>query len=187
MADTSPDDVTQWLVAWSKGKPEALERLIPLVDAELRRLARGYLRRERPDHTLQTTALINEAYVRLIDSEHSDWQNRAHFIGIAAQTMRRVLVDHARRRRAQKRGGGAQTVTFDEALGNLGNCVDVVALHDAMESLEKLDPRLTRVVELRFFGGLNLEETGEVLGISVATVKRDWTTARTWLHKELEG
>jgi RNA polymerase sigma factor (TIGR02999 family) len=188
VATPSPAAVTELLRAWSDGDDGALERLMPLMEAELRRLARGYMGRERPGHTLQTTALVNEAFLRLTDARHVRWQDRAHFLGISARLMRRVLVDYARRRGYQKRGGGAQRVTLHEGLVSSPEpTLDVVALDRALEALEKADARKSQIVELRFFGGLSVEETAEVLHISADTVKRDWRLAKMWLLRELEG
>jgi RNA polymerase sigma factor (TIGR02999 family) len=181
------DDVTRLLKAWSDGNQQALNDLMPVVYAEIRKLARSYLRRERPDHTLQPTALVNEAYLRLVDQRQVRWNNRAHFFGIAAQMMRRVLVDHARSRKAEKRGSGNVAVTFDEALEVAATqALDVVSLDSALETLAALDPRQARIVELRFFGGLTVEETAEVVALSPATIKREWAAARAWLRRELE-
>ena len=183
MNHATPKSVTQLLVAWGDGDQTALDQLVPLVNEELRRLARGYMRRERPGHTLQTTALVNEAYLRLVDQKHMHWQNRAHFLAIAAQLMRRILVDYARRRQYQKRGGGAIQVTLghaDEAANE--RPPDLVALDEALAGLAEIDPRRSRVVELRFFGGLSIEETAEVLKVSPTAVERDWTIAKAWLH-----
>jgi RNA polymerase sigma-70 factor (ECF subfamily) len=179
--------VTELLQAWSRGDATALDRLVPLVYQELRRLAHRYLRRERADHTLQTTALVNEAYLRLVDSRRVRWQDRAHFLAVSAQLMRRILVDFARGRNYQKRGGGWQRVPVDEALG-IGHTadVDLVALDDALETLAAIDSRKSRVVELRFFGGLTAEETAEVLKVSADTVLRDWQFAKSWLARELQ-
>ena len=187
----SPSEVTQTFLRWRQGDPNALNALLPLVYEEMRRLAGSYLRSESAGHTLQPTALAHEAYLRLLDQRQVSWQNRAHFMGLAAQAMRRILVDHARRRGAQKRGGDAIHVALEdadvaaempEALG-----VPVEALNDALDRLAALDERQARVVELRFFTGLSIEETAEVLAISPATIKRDWTLARAWLHRELKG
>jgi RNA polymerase sigma factor (TIGR02999 family) len=184
----SPGAVTELLRAWSDGDDGALERLTPLVEAELRRLARAYMRRERRGHTLQTTALLNEAFVRLTDARSVRWQDRAHFLGIAARLMRRVLVDHARSRGSLKRGGAARRVTLDEGLVGSGEpAVDVVALDRALDALAEVDPRKSRLVDLRFFGGLSVEETAEVLQVSTDTVKRDWRLAKLWLLRELAG
>jgi RNA polymerase sigma factor (TIGR02999 family) len=182
------DDVTRLLRAWSDGDEQALNDLMPAVYTEVRKLARSYLRRERPDHTLQATALVNEAYLRLIDQKQVQWNNRAHFFGIAAQMMRRVLVDYARGRNAEKRGSGETPVVLDEALEVAANAhnVDVVAVDEALAVLAKLDERQARIVELRFFAGLGIEETAEVVGLSPATVKREWAAARAWLRRELE-
>lgn len=179
-------DVTQLLVDYSNGKREALDVLTPLVYGELRNLAARYLRRERSDHTLQSTALVHEAYLRLIDQNQVRWQNRAHFFGVAAQMIRRILVDHARTRHAQKRGGNAQKLSLDEAIGlPEQRDLDIIALDDALKLLAELDPQQSKVIELRFFGGLSIEETAEALGISPATVKREWVTARAWLLRQL--
>ena len=188
MTTPSPGAVTELLRAWSEGDDGALDRLVPLVEAELRRLARGYLGRERRGHTLQITALVNEAFLRLTDARHVRWQDRAHFLGISARLMRRVLVDYARRRGFQKRGGGAQRVTFDEGLvASPEPALDIVALDRALEALAQVDVRKSRVVELRFFGGLTVEEAAEVLNVSPDTVKRDWRLAKLWLLRALEG
>ena len=186
MAETSQHRVTQLLQKWSSGDSRALDELTPLVYSEVRKLARSYLRRERPDHTLQATALVNEAYIRLIDQRKVQWQSRAHFFGIAAQMMRRVLVDHARMRKADKRGAGAEAIVLDEALLSVERPVDLVRLDDALESLATLDPRQAKIVELRYFGELSIEETAEVVDLSPTTVKREWAAARTWLRRELE-
>ncbi len=184
----TPDlhEVTQLLRAWSEGDQAALEQLMPLVYDELRRLAQRHMRRERSGHTLQTTALIHEAYLRLIDQKEALWQNRAHFFAVAATLMRRILVDHARARHYQKRGGGAQQVTFDEALEvSDERAAEVIALDEALTALAEFDERKSRMVELRFFGGLSIEETAEVLGVSPGTVMRDWTLAKTWLQRTI--
>jgi RNA polymerase sigma factor (TIGR02999 family) len=176
------------LRAWGAGDAKALDLLLPLVDAELRRVARGYMSRERREHTLQTTALINEAYVRLVDAQRVQWQDRAHFLGIAARLMRQVLVDHARARRYQKRGGDAQRVTLEDDVRTAPPIdVDVLALDRALEKLSVFDARKGRVVELRFFGGLTVDETAAVLDVSADTVKRDWNFAKLWLLRELDG
>ena len=181
-----PFDVTQLLVNWNNGDQAALDELLPLVNDELRRLARNYLRRESPGHTLQPTALVNEAYLRLIDQKHVQWQNRAHFFGIAAQLMRRILVDHARRHAYAKRGGGAIQVSFDEGMAvTEAKTAELLAVHEALEQLTKLDARKGHIVELRFFGGLRLEEVAEVLSISSPTVQREWRAAKAWLHRIL--
>ena len=183
-----PPDVTQILQEVSGGDRGAPARLMPLVYDELRRLADHYLRRERPDHTLQPTALVHEAYLHLIDQRRVDWQNRAHFFGVAAQLMRRILVDHARRHRASKRGGFQQKLTLDEAVDySQPRDVDLIALDDALDALAQLDARQSRIVELRFFGGLTIEETAEALSVSPATVKAEWKMAKAWLRREIGG
>src|SRR6266545_72648 len=188
MATRSPAAVTELLRAWSDGDDGALDELMPLVELELRRLARGYMARERPNHTLQTTALVNEAFVRLTDARQVRWQDRAHFLGISARLMRRVLVDYARRRGFSKRGGGLQRVTLHEALVTSEDPgLDVVALDRALEALANVDLRKSHIVELRFFGGLSVEETAKVLQVSADTVKRDWRLAKLWLLRELKG
>jgi RNA polymerase sigma factor (TIGR02999 family) len=188
MASLPREEVTQLLLAWRQGEPLALEELIPVVHKELRRLAHRYMSGEREGHTLQTTALVNEAYLRLVDSSQVQWQNRAHFFAMAAQLMRRVLVDFARTRNYQKRGGEVLRVEFDEAwMGSIGQRGDlVVALDDALQELAKFDARKSQVVEMRFFGGLSAEETAEVLKVSEDTVLRDWKLAKTWLLRELK-
>ncbi len=185
---TSLQNVTQLLVSWSNGDQAALETLTPLVHQELHRLAARYMAGERPGHVLQATALVNEAYMRLVDWKNVRWQNRAHFFGVAAQLMRRVLVDVARTHRRAKRGGGQLQVSLSEA-GEVpaAQGADLVALDDALKTLETLDPRQSRVIELRFFGGLSLEETAHVLNVSVGTVRRDWSLAQAWLYRELSG
>jgi RNA polymerase sigma factor (TIGR02999 family) len=186
MRTHTPKEITQLLVAWGDGDESALEDLTPLVYQELHRLAHYYLGRERAGHTLQTSALVNEAYVRLIDWKNVRWRSRAHFFGVSAQLMRRILVDFARSRRYQKRGGGAYAIALDEAefvSGDKG--ADLVALDEALTSLAQLDVRQSKIVELRFFGGLSIEEAAEVLNVSPATVRRDWSLARAWLHREV--
>jgi RNA polymerase sigma factor (TIGR02999 family) len=186
MTTPSEKEVTRLLVAWSNGDQAALEQLTPLVYSELHRLAHRYLGRERKGHTLQTTALVHEAYLRLIDQKEVRWQNRAHFFAIAAQMMRRILVDYARSRSVAKRGGGAQQVSLDEAMEvSDERAADVIALDEALKSLSDLDQRKGRIIELRFFGGLSIEETAEVLGVSPGTVMRDWTFAKAWLQREI--
>jgi RNA polymerase sigma-70 factor (ECF subfamily) len=181
------DQVCELLRAWSDGDTSALERLTPIVYDELHRLARRYMRGERPGHSLQTTALVNEAYMRLVGYERMLWQNRAHFFAVSAQLMRRILVEHARRHN-QKRGGGVPHVSLEEAALVGGNrAADLVALDDAMHALAQLDPRKAQVVEMRFFGGLNVDETADALKVSPATVMRDWSTAKAWLYRELAG
>jgi RNA polymerase sigma-70 factor (ECF subfamily) len=186
MPASSAQHVTQLLQDWSQGKDAALEELLPLVHQELRRLARRYMFGERPGHTLQATALVNEAYLRLVNSRQVNWQNRAHFFAISAQLMRRILVDYARARGYQKRGGGIPKVTLDEALMGLEEKRrDLVALDDALKTLAGVDPRKSKVIELRFFGGLSVEETAGVLKVSPETVLRDWRLAKAWLTREM--
>jgi len=183
---TSPQPVTQLLVDWGNGDRHALEKLTPLVYQELKRLASRYLRRERREHTLQSTALVHEAWLRLIDQDHVHWQNRAQFFGIAAEMIRRILIDHARNRQAAKRGDGALKLSLDEALAAPDRRdFDLVALDDALEDLGKFDPQQGKLVELRFFAGLSIEESAEVLGVSPATVKREWAAAKAWLYREI--
>lgn len=186
MEDHPQTEITQLLKKWQEGDGAALESLMPLVHAELKRLAGAYLRRERPDHTLQSAALVNEAYLRLVDQNQTQWQNKAHFFGIAAQMMRRVLADHARSHNAKKRGAGMPLLELDEALVRAqSRSVDLLDLEKALLKLEKLDLQQGKIVELRFYGGLSIEDTANVLGISPATVKRDWSVARAWLFREL--
>src|SRR6059058_636233 len=181
----SSGEVSKLLRAWTDGDRGALDRLTPIVYDELHRLAQRYMKRERPGHSLQTTALVNEAYMRLVDYERMQWQNRAHFFAVSAQVMRRILVEHARRHNL-KRGGGVQHVSLDEAaMVGGGQDADLVVLDDAMNALARIDPRKVQVVEMRFFGGLSVEETAEVLKVSTVTVKRDWRAARAWLYREL--
>jgi RNA polymerase sigma factor (TIGR02999 family) len=185
--EPAAEDVSTLLRAWSDGDQSALERLTPVVYDELHRLARRYMKGERSGHSLQTTALVNEAYMRLVDYERMQWQNRAHFFAVSAQLMRRILVEHARRHNL-KRGGGVPHVSLDEASMVDGDPdADLVALDDAMNGLARIDPRKVQVVEMRFFGGLSVEETAEVLKVSPVTVKRDWRAARAWLYRELTG
>lgn len=185
MADVPSAGVTQLLLDWSRGDEKALETLTPLVYDELRRLAGSYMRRERPDHTLQSTALVHEAYVRLVD-QRVEWKSRSHFFGIAAQMMRRILVDHAKQHKSAKRGSGIRPVTLDEPLQVARQpSMDMVALDDALSALTAIDPQRARIVELRFFGGLSNEEVAEVLAISTATVQRQWAGARAWLYQEM--
>ena len=184
--DSSPGGVTELLVELRAGNPDAEAKLIPLVYEQLHRLAGHYMRHERPEHTLQPTALVNEAYLRLVAQRKVEWENRAHFIGVAARLMRQILVEHARAHQAEKRGALVQKISLDEDLEfSPEGPKELVALDDALERLHKLSPRQSRVVELRFFGGLSVEETAEVLGTSLRTVKRDWNVARAWLHGEL--
>lgn len=181
-----PTDVTQLLLDWNAGDQHALAELMPLVYAELRQIAARQLRRERSDHTLQATALVHEAWLRLVQTERLTWQNRAHFLGVAAELMRRVLVDHARRRSAGKRGSGETRLSLNEAIDVAQpREINLLALDDALTSLAALDPRQSKIVELKYFGGLEIEEIAEVVGISPATVKRDWQWARAWLHREI--
>jgi RNA polymerase sigma factor (TIGR02999 family) len=182
----STHEITKFLQGWQGGDRTALDALVPVVYKELRRLARYEMRNERPDHTLQSTALVHEAYFRLVGRDLPQWESRTHFFAIAAQLMRQILVDYARRRRASKRGSGACMLALDDAVAlPRGKDVDILALDDALNSLAEVDPRQSRVVELRFFAGLSLEETSEVMGIATATVQRDWTAARAWLHREI--
>jgi RNA polymerase sigma factor (TIGR02999 family) len=184
----SPAEVTRLIGEYRRGDRAALEKLVPLVYGELRKIAARALRAEREGHTLQPTALVHEAYLRMAEQKDVQWQNRAHFLGCAAQLMRHVLVDSARARRAGKRGGGVARVTLDDAMGVAdARALDLVALDDALSALASLDARQARVVELRYFGGLSIEETAEVLGVSPATVSNDWAIARTWLRRELRG
>jgi RNA polymerase sigma-70 factor, ECF subfamily len=186
MPDPQTGAVTELLVAWGKGDDGALERLVPLVQAELRRIARRHMAHERHGHTLQPTALVNEAYLRLVDARHVQWQDRAHFFAMSSRLMRRVLVDAARRRGYQKRGGGNPNITLDEErIEARDRGADVIALDDALTALAAIDQRKSEVVEMRYFGGLSIEETAEALGLSVRTVKRDWTIAKLWLAREL--
>jgi len=187
VVSSPPGDVTRLLVAWSKGDRDALEELIPVVYGELRRIAGRYLRHERPDHTLQPTVLVHEAYLKLVDQDRARWQNRAQFFGVAAQLMRRILVDHARMHAAAKRGGGMTPITLVDVAGaSPSGGIDVIAVDEALTRLTSLYPEQGRLVELRYFGGLTIEETGEAMGISPATVKRQWTVARAWLLRHLK-
>ena len=181
-------EVSELLQAWGDGDRRALDQLTPIVYDELRRLASHYMRGERPGHSLQATALVNEAYMRLVDYKGMQWQNRAHFFAVSAQLMRRILVDHARRRNL-KRGGGVPHVSLEETamVGGGDRAADLVALDDALDALARFDPRKVQVVEMRFFGGLSVEETAEVLKVSSVTVMRDWSTAKAWLYRELAG
>jgi RNA polymerase sigma-70 factor (ECF subfamily) len=180
-------EITQLLTAWSEGDQSALDRLAPLIHAELHRLAHHYMSRERPGHLLQTSALVNEAYVRLIDWKNVRWQNRAHFFGVAAQMMRRILVDVARESQYLKRGGGALQVSLTQAAFVIDRNTDLVALDEALTALAEIDPRKVRVVEMRFFAGLSVEEVADVLKVSKETVMRDWRLAKVWLLRELDG
>jgi RNA polymerase sigma-70 factor (ECF subfamily) len=184
----SPEGITQLLLRWNDGDQTALDKLVPLVQSELRRLAESYLRRERPSHTLQPTALVNEAYLRLVDQRKARWQNRAQFYGIAAQLMRRILVDYARRHNAAKRGGSDQerlSITSARDVSDKPD-LDLLALHEALEELAEVDPQQGRIVELKFFGGLSIEEIAEVMKLGHATIERDWKMARAWLRRKLE-
>lgn len=186
MADGASSQVSKLLLDWRVGDREAMDALLPLIYDELRRVAHHHLRNERPDHTLQTTALVHEAYFRLVGQDLPEWRNRAHFFAVAAQLMRQILVDYARRHRASKRGSGiAMLALEDVATQPERKEVDVIALNDALDKLNEIDARQSRIVELRFFAGLSLEETSEVMGIGTATVQRDWTAARAWLHREI--
>ncbi|MGA3092747.1 MAG: sigma-70 family RNA polymerase sigma factor [Terriglobales bacterium] len=188
MGQERSEEITQLLQGWRAGDRKALDTLLPLVYKELERLAHFQLRQERPHHTLQTTALVNEAYLRLVGMNAPQWESRSHFFAIAAQLMRQILVDYARRHRAVKRGAGADALSLDDTIlvsqGRDGD-FDVIALDDALKTLAQIDPRKAQVVELRFFGGLNFEETAEVLKVSAITAQRDWSTARAWLHREM--
>ena len=187
MPEALTHDVTQLLLEWSNGDQSALDKLVPVVDRELRRLAHHYMSRERAGHTLQTTALVNEAFVRLVNRKSVQWLNRAHFFGIAAQLMRTILVDHARSHACAKRGGGAGKLELDEALAvSQQKAAEVIALDDALNALALIDPQQSRIVELRFFGGLTVEEAAEVLHVSPATIKREWSSAKAWLYRELQ-
>lgn len=179
--------VTDLLLAWGHGDESALERLVPVVHAELHRLARSQMRGERNDHTLQTTALVNEAYLRLIDLSRVRWQDRSHFFAMSSRLMRRILVDHARSRQFVKRGGGTRTIPFDDASITRERSVDLVALDDALRTLADIDPRKAQIVEMRFFAGFTVEETAAALGVSPETVMRDWRVAKAWLLRELHS
>ena len=182
----SPGDVTRLLIEWRNGDRESLDRLMPLVYQELRAIAGRFLRRERSEHTLQSTALVHEAFLRLVDQTRTDWRSRAHFFGVAATIIRNILVDHARARQASKRGGAMPLLSLDEALDSPhSRDVELIAVDDALLSLSRFDPQQARIVELRFFAGLSIEETAEVLGISASTVKRDWILAKTWIFHTL--
>ena len=179
-------EVTRLLLDWSKGDKDALDKLTPIVYTELRRLAHHYMSRERPDHTLQTTALVNEAYLRLVNTPNMHWQNRAHFFAVSAQVMRHILVDHARRHAYAKRGGAQQKVPLEEASTAVmtpERAADLIALDEALSDLAKLDERKSRIVELRYFGGLSIEETAEVIKVSPITIRREWNSAKAWLYK----
>lgn len=185
MAAPSPKEVTRLLVDWGNGDQAALDELIPLVYDELRRLAGRYMRRESKGHTLQTSALVNEAYLRLVDQKNVKWQNRAHFFGVASQLMRRILVDHARNRSRAKRGGGAQMVSLAEQAVISKEVTDVIALDDALKNLAEMDKRKSQIVEMKFFGGLTTEEVAEVLKVTSRTVEREWRKAKAWLNRAI--
>jgi len=185
MVAPSPKEVTRLLVDWGKGDQAALDELIPLVYDELRRVARRYMRRESQGHTLQTSALVNEAYLRLIDQNSVQWQNRAHFFGVAAQLMRRILVDHARSRLRAKRGGGVQMVSLTEQAVADKEVAEVIALDNALKNLAEMDPRKSQIVEMKFFGGLTTEEVAEVLKVTSRTVEREWRKAKAWLNRAI--
>ena len=183
---STPDEITRLLIAWNQGDQRARDELTPLIYDELRRLARGYLRRERPGHTLQPTALVHEAFLRLIDQSQVNWQNRAHFFGAAARLMRQILINHAEARRAAKRGGDAERVSLNDVDHSTpAQEIDLIALNEALTNLERVDPRQGRIVELRYFSGLTIEEIAEVMDVSPVTVKREWIAARAWLRREL--
>ena len=188
MTTVSPHEVTQLLIEWQRGDTAALDKLTPLVYDEVRRIAHRYVQRERNGHTLQTTELVNEAYARLLDTQKIDWQNRAHFFGVTAQIMRRILIDHARRRGYAKHGGDARHVSLENApVMTAQRATELILLDEALIELAKIDPRKSQVVELRYFGGLSLEETADVLRISLMTVRRDWRAAKAWLYKAVNG
>jgi RNA polymerase sigma factor (TIGR02999 family) len=188
MTTPSSQELTQLLVEWGNGNQAALDKLIPLVHEELRRMAHHYMRRERPGHTLQTSALVDEAYLRLIDQKNVHWKNRAHFFAISAQLMRRILVDHARRHHYAKRGGGARKVSLDGVMiVSSERGADLIALDDALASLADIDPRKSEIVEMRFFGGLSVEETAQALKLSPRTVMREWGLAKAWLYRTLSN
>lgn len=186
--DDASVNITEMLMAWNEGKAEALENLMPLVESELRRIAHRQMRRENPNHTLQTTALVNEAYLKLVDQRSAGWQNRLHFYALASQIMRRILLNHARDRVVQKRGGGSEKVPLDSAeILSAEKSRELLALNEALENLCKIDPLKSRLVELRYFGGLSIQETAEVLKISPAAVSKHWQLARAWLRREIMG
>lgn len=185
MVAPSPREVSQLLIDWGNGNQAALDELIPLVHDELRRLAGRYMRRENQGHTLQTSALVNEAYMRLVDQKSVQWKNRAHFFGVAAQVMRRILVDHARKRSRAKRGGGAQMVSLADQAGVSKEVAEVIALDEALLNLAEMDPRKSQIVEMKFFGGLTTEEVAEVLKVTPRTVEREWRKARAWLNRAI--
>jgi RNA polymerase sigma factor (TIGR02999 family) len=183
-----PEQITQLLIDWNNGSPEAMEKLMPMVESELRRIAANYMRRERPDHTLQTSALVNEAYLKLVDQRQVRWENRSHFFALASQLMRRILLDHARAQHRAKRGGDAVHVNLDDvAVISPEKSSDLIALDEALSRLQEFDPRKNRIVEMRFFGGLTVDEVAEVLGIAPVTVMLHWRLARAWLQREMRG
>jgi RNA polymerase sigma factor (TIGR02999 family) len=185
---SDPENVTRLLLEWSAGNQQALEEMLPLIYDELRHLAHNFLYRERPGHTLQTTALVHEAYLKLIDQRDARWQNRAHFFAIAAQAMRRILIDSARKHVAEKRGGGGAKLSLDEVASiSTGPDTNLLALDQSLNALAEIDPQQSRIIELRYFGGLTIEETAEVMKLSPATIKREWSMARAWLHHSLSG
>jgi len=187
MKTTSSMEVTQWLIAWGDGDQAALGKLIPVVYQELHRMAARYMRHENPGHTLQTSGLVHEAYLKLVNQKNVRWQNRAHFFGIAAQLMRRILVDHARKHARLKRGGGVQTLSLDEtAIVSRDRAAEFIALDDALTCLAKMDPNKSRIVELKFFGGLDFEEVAEVEKVSSRTIRREWRKAKIWLQQEMQ-
>lgn len=189
MSKQSPSEITQMLIELTDGNQEVVNRILPHIYDELRRLAGSYLRRERSDHTLQPTALVHEAYMKLIDQRQVKWQNRAHFFGIAAQVMRRILMDHARKHIAEKRGGDAEKLPLEEEILIVSHerSAELVALDDALHGLAEMDEQKARIVELRYFGGLSIEETAEVMGVSVPTINRQWRTAKAWLYSQITG
>lgn len=189
MSQTSTQDLTQMLLKLSEGNTQVVDDILPLIYGELRNLAGNYLRRERSDHTLQPTALVHEAYLKLIDQKQVKWQNRAHFFGIAANIMRRILVDYARQHKAEKRGGDAEKMPLEEEIVIVasGKSAELLALDEALETLAEIDPQKSKIVELRYFGGLSVEETAEVLGVSEITVKRHWRMAKAWLYGQLSN
>jgi RNA polymerase sigma-70 factor, ECF subfamily len=189
MSERPPDDITQMLIELTDGNHEVVDQILPRIYDELRRLAGSYLRRERSDHTLQPTALVHEAYMKLIDQRNVRWQNRAHFFGIAAQVMRRILMDHARKHLAEKRGGEAEKLPLEDEIlvVSHGRSAELLALDEALERLGAMDPQKAKIVELRYFGGLSIEETAEVIGVSVPTINRQWRMAKAWLYSEISG
>ena len=188
LMEAAPEGITQLLINWRHGDKAALEQLLPLVHEELRRLARGFMGKERHNHTLQTSALINEAYLRLVDQDEPNWENRTHFFAVAAQIMRHILIDHARSYAYEKRGAGAQRMGLDEvAVFSEERARELVALDEALTSLATVDPRKSRIIELRFFGGLNIDETAEVMELSATTVQREWRAAKAWLQRFIKG